>query len=184
MENSYIPFWGLLDWGNLIAGFLLGLIPTIIPIAVGHVRAYFSPMRKKYYGDYFIYYRGGTNPDLIRARKINIYRSPFGNDRIKSDKDTNTGLSYKGNFYRQNGFIYFYASSTYSKDGILQIFYDRVEGEMTRTTGAMVSLNLNGQPTCWKAVLSKIELSEHELSELLPEKPIVVSPVTRYRPAA
>lgn len=161
-----------LDLVNALAGFFLGLIPIIIPAITGYYKSIFSEQRKKYSGEFIIYHRSGTQPEIVRKKVITFSAGSSGAIDARMPKDLVTHLTYKGQLVPGTGGIIFcHLLADSSKEHIYIIAYEPITGIMHLSTGIMASVDMSGKPSAWRCILSRRELPLQQVENLLTNAP-------------
>ncbi len=165
------------DIPNLIAGFLISLVPGLIVASKRLFESVTSPAFKKYRGTFWLYHWSGTKEVLrevelifsISMRGITVCEIPF---------DKATSLRYKGELSRSVGSImYIEFHGVGHREPLFLTFFDALHPEFILTSGLISSINLNNQPTAWKAILSRSRLPESEAIKALGPKQLLIPEV-------
>jgi hypothetical protein len=95
--------------------------------------------------------------------------------------DSITQLSYQGRILPGGGeVVYVSLEGTGHKERMFLAFYDPVHPLFTVTSGVMASVSLNDEPMSWNMILSRSQLSDSEIQQLLGKKQLLRARKVRF----
>jgi hypothetical protein len=163
------------DWLNLIAGALIAAVPILIAPLFAAVRFYRSSQRRKYHGEFHLYHWSGTRPE-VRHKGIRFSGQFRHTTRVRLSHDPVTHLAYTGDLYRGTGEVkYAMLRGDGHEERMMLIFYDPIDPQFEVTRGVMATVNLHGEPTTWRIVLSRQPLPEARVVDLLGPRELTIA---------
>lgn len=173
------------NWPDVVAGFLIGLVPLLarqLYIVLKYIR---QPVRNKYLGRFWQYHRSTMATGTIRARQIDIRYSLF-TDRlvvksveVPGDDTAEHRLKYSGRISRRQGMIrYFSLQDPESHERLSWFVIDPFYDPFNRTVGIYLALDLRGLPAAGPMMLSRERVPIDQVKECLKDEVIRVEPLT------
>jgi hypothetical protein len=165
-----------LDWLNVIAGFLLGLTPSVVPALVRLAKAYRSAAREKYNGAFHLYHWSASQ-ELIRHKRLTFSISIKGDIDVRGARDPVTGLTYRGSLEVGSlGLAYIDIRAEESGGNLLFVINNPVSPDFETTTGLLCASDLTATPTAWRCLLSRTELSDELIHKYLGPRELLTAP--------
>lgn len=172
-----------LDVINVLAGFLLGLLPILLPAAVRLIQYVRSSARTKYIGRFYLYHWSASQ-EVLRKKVFDFSLSVAGQVQVKGPRDPVTGLSYRGLLLKRDfGTVYVDIVSREDGGRLLVVLNNPIIPHFDVATGVFCSINLEGTPTAWRCVLSRIELPEKDILTYLGRRELLNAPRILALPA-
>lgn len=172
-----MSFYESLDLTNVLAGFLLGLFPIIIPPTYRAARTVKSGAFRKFRGTFYLYHWSGKNTGVIRRKVIQFGMGPTGRILAKMIKHPATGLAYRGHLSTsKSGPCYINFQGDGNEERVMLVFSNPVKATFTTTSGVFCSVTLDGTPAAWKAILSRKKMKKQEVREFLGEQFVMLRP--------
>lgn len=75
---DFTKFFDNIDWVNVIAGYLIAVIPVALWKLILMFKAYSNPHYRKYHGVFYLYHWSGTQ-DIIREKELEFSLNWDGN---------------------------------------------------------------------------------------------------------
>lgn len=172
-----------INWPEVIAGFLLGLLPLTarqIYIVFKYIR---RPSRRKFLGSFWRYHRSPNGSGKIYETRYHFKYSIFTNRIIaKSNDDPSVGLKqgylrYFGQVSAREGMVrYFELKNPASHERMYWYLIDPLFDPFGKTPGLYISLNAAGLPAAGPMLLSRRRLpmdwvEKHIDSQILQSQP-------------
>jgi hypothetical protein len=165
------------DLVNLLAGFLLGLLPIIIPMIQRHISIRRSGIRGKYLGDFILYHWGGVVPTAIRAKKLAISLSWSGRLRAEMPIDPITNLSFRGELViGSSGILYLDMVGVGHGEHIMIVLNSPIHSSFDLTTGVFSAIDMMGTPGAFKTILSHAELTNEQVERVIGFRQVLKAP--------
>jgi hypothetical protein len=162
---------------NLIAGFLLGLLPIIIPALHRYIKILRTGVRTKYSGSFLLYHWGGLVTTAIRAKKLNISLSWSGKLKAHMPIDSVTNLSFDGELLiSSSGIMYLNMIGIGHPEHIMIVLNAPLHSKFMITTGVFAALDMQGTPTAFKAILSRTALTDEQAVAALGYRQVIKFP--------
>jgi hypothetical protein len=162
------PLLDVHDFVNLLVGFLLGLLPLIIPIVMRQLRVRRSGIRAKYLGNFRLYHWGGVVPTAVRAKKLTISMAWSGRLHAVMPIDPITNLSYRGELVvSSSGLLYLDMVGVGHGEHIMIVLNAPIHSSFDLTTGVFSAIDMMGTPSAFRTILSHVELTDEQVYTIL-----------------
>jgi hypothetical protein len=164
------------DLLNLLAGFLLGLLPIVLPVLLRFIQVWRSGIRKKYSGEFLLYHWGGLVTTAIRAKRLNIKIGWSGKLKAKMPIDSVTNLSFEGVLLvSSSGIMYLDMVGIGHPEHIMIVLNSPLHSGFSLTTGVFAALDMKGTPSGFKTILSRIPLTDQQVESILGFRQVIKS---------
>lgn len=173
-----------INWPEVLAGFVIGLLPLVARQA--YILLHYSrlPSRRKFLGHFWVYHRSTIGDGKIYGRQIDVRYSLTTNRltfRAVSDPTTDTErgqLTYSGRISTRQGMVrYFSLRDVASHERISWYIIDPFFDPFDITSGLYLALDLRGLPAAGPLILSRTELGSEEVERRLENHVLRVEPV-------
>ena len=159
----------MIDWPNVIAGFLLGLTPLVVTYGLRAIIWSRNPLRKKYRGKFWVYHWSLVDVNAIREKELTIKFSWVrAKPVVTMPPDPTTRLGYRGTILKgQGSVIYLLLTGAGHKENILFVFNDPLYPIFEITTGVFASVDIKTKPVSSRAILANKHISSEDAKNLL-----------------
>lgn len=171
-----------INWPEVVAGFLIGLVPLVASRLYLYLHYVRSPGRRRYLGDWHGYWRSTTGRGFVGHEKLNIKYSLLRNRLIVTVATPSmlgqTELEYEGSISERRGMVrYFHLRNRVADFDESWIMIDPFFDPIDVTEGVQVTVDIRGLPVATAQLLSRRELSESELEVRLSKTIITTDPL-------
>jgi hypothetical protein len=164
-----------INWPEVLAGFILGLTPVLSRLITNIYLYARTPGKKKYRGEFWIYYHSLVERDLIRERRA-VFKNSLWRRKItaKLPSDAVTGLQYRGEFLRVSGPVcYLLLSGRGHQEWLMLVFRNPLSPTFEVTKGVIACVTIENTPVAGKMILSRSQLTEADAKSKMGARTIV-----------
>jgi hypothetical protein len=170
------------NWLEVVAGFVLGLVPLVSRQLYIFIKYKRLPGRRKYLGTWYSYHRSTSGSGEVKIDQLKItYSILLGRLNVHaigaagSDAVTSR-LAYSGHISAREGMVrYVTLKDSASHERLTWYLFDQFFDPFERTVGVYLALDLRGMPSAGAMMISRSELSSDEFEGCLDRHVVRVS---------
>ncbi len=167
-----------LDWQNVIAGAILGVILALCASGLVTVikirKRFFQDHYKGYYGEYYTYNWAVKGGNQISEKELTISRNWRGFPKAEIRINEDVVLTYRG-IMRSNGrSLYIDLIGEGHAEELKLVYHEPLERKINLLIGIFAAITLDFDPFSGKLVISKNKLTSDEAKKLLGGRNLLV----------